>query len=109
MRAHLLNDPVIKQMHGKSLTGEMLAEMAICYSKADIPNIQDTWTNICQNLCLGALDEADKHLKEFLAKVQPFPHEDEGALSSYLQREGVKVFDYFIKRCEGVDPGEAFK
>ena len=56
-------------MHGKSLTGEMLAEMAICYSKADIPNIQDTWTNICQNLCLGALDEADKHLKEFLTKV----------------------------------------
>jgi len=51
-------------MYGKTLNGKMLANFAQILADADIPVLQDAWTNICQNQCLGAFNEADSLLKQ---------------------------------------------
>ena len=79
LRNFLLLNSSCKLMYGEPVTGPMLAELAISYAKADIPNIKDTWTNICETMCLGAFEEADNHLKQHLASVR-IPCEDEKQL-----------------------------
>lgn len=75
IRDFILKNSFVKLMNGTPVTGPMLAEMAVSYANADIPNIMDTWTNICQNICLGAFEEADNYLKQHLALVR-IPCED---------------------------------
>jgi len=63
-------------MYGKTLNGKMLADFAQIFANADIPVLKDAWTNICENQCFGAFNEADSLLKKSIDSIQPFPCED---------------------------------
>jgi len=51
-----------KQLNGKTMTGEMLLELAQAYTSAinegSVPNIQNAWSYVCQNECNRAIEES---------------------------------------------------
>jgi hypothetical protein len=62
LRRKVINRVKPKTLHGKKLTGAMLANLASSYVSAinngAVPNIDSAWNYICKNECIKALDES---------------------------------------------------
>ena len=55
----ILGDPRIKMMGKLVMSGKNLATLANEISKEDIPVMQTSYQNMCQNECLDALNESE--------------------------------------------------
>ena len=55
----ILGDPRIKMMGKLVMSGKNLATLAIDISKEEIPVMQTSYQNMCQNECLDALNESE--------------------------------------------------
>ena len=55
----MLDNPRVKVMFDKPLSGRNLADLADDISKEDIPVLKSAYINMCQNECLEALYESE--------------------------------------------------
>ena len=55
----ILGNPRIKMMGKLVMSGKNLATLANEISKEDIPVMQTSYQNMCQNECLDALNESE--------------------------------------------------
>lgn len=56
----MLENPKVKVMFDKPLSGRNLADLADDISKEDIPVLKSAYINMCQNECLEAMADAEK-------------------------------------------------
>lgn len=64
LRRKVINKIKPKKLHGKSLNGEMLFNLACSYveaiNKGAVPNIETAWSYLCKNQCQKAAFDAQE-------------------------------------------------
>ena len=56
----MLENPKVKVLFDRPLSGRNLADLADDISKEDIPVLKSAYINMCQNECLEAMADAEK-------------------------------------------------
>ena len=65
-------------MINKTMSGNDLATLANDISKEDIPVLQTSYQNMCQNECLDALNESETQFTQGLDAIKlPIEHDKE--------------------------------
>ena len=65
-------------MYNKTMSGKDLATLANDISKEDIPVLQTSYQNMCQNECLDALNESETQFTQGLDTIKlPVEHDKE--------------------------------
>ena len=65
-------------MYNKTMSGKDLATLADDISKEDIPVLQTSYQNMCQNECLDALNESETQFTQGLDTIKlPVEHDKE--------------------------------
>lgn len=95
-----------KTMNGNQLTPEMFLTLAESYvyaiNKGAVPNIENSWTYICQNESKKSLDKAidafDESVNTHIIYELPF---EEEMLRQFYKEKKKECRDIFIKNCIG--------
>ena len=107
LRAKIFKKVKPKQMNGKTLTGEMMLELAHAYTGAinegTVPNIQNAWSYVCQNECNRAIQES---IQMYQMEMRPATAEardtmDQTTLKKALQRVREKCVTQFLEKALG--------
>ena len=65
-------------MYNKTMSGKDLATLANDISKENIPVLQNSYQNMCQNECLDALNESETQFTQGLDAIKlPIEHDKE--------------------------------
>ena len=65
-------------MYNKTMSGKDIATLAYDISKEDIPVLQTSYQNMCQNECLDALNESETQFTQGLDTIKlPIEHDKE--------------------------------
>ena len=98
LRKRVLGKMKTKTVHGRSITGRVLVNLARQYVHAfntgQVPNIESAWTYICQNESLKALAQARNQFKNLLEVKIALPCSLFDLECDYKEakREAIKVY-----------------
>ena len=67
------------------MSGKNLATLAIDISKEEIPVMQTSYQNMCQNECLDALNESEAQFTQGLENIK-LPNENEKELEEWMSK-----------------------
>jgi len=91
----------MKQMHGKPVSGFMLAHLLEQYVKAinegAVPNISTAWDNVMNYEIRKIFELAERTYKEKAAKIIDFPMDEDKLVSEYYVELYIQLKCYFRK------------
>lgn len=113
LRGKLLNKIKPKSLFGKEINGNMLTDLAekyvLAFNSGKVPNLQDSWTYLCQRGCLEAMRKAEDYLFILLEEIEPFPFEDLAMFETLLKDAKLKSKILFDKESKNLDKGSSLE
>ena len=89
-------------MYNKTMSGKDLATLADDISKEDIPVLQTSYQNMCQNECLDALNESETQFTQGLDTIK-LPVEHDKEFEEWMSKlEAVAIENYNV-RCDKIE------
>jgi len=106
LRKRVLNRIQPKTLNGKTISGEIFAELIKSYigaiNEGAVPNIENAWTQICRNECFKYANDSLKHYENYLVEeILPRIPLSEDQLKLFHRRFKEKAISFYRSKAIG--------